>query len=149
MPPSGGREEVVCTRSGARDDADPHHYSVCVVRDCLRCGKKGRRRTLKIPTIESLLVRTRPRVYAVPHQTCLRILESVRPFTLHARQICTQYLAQGKGTGVLVNHAGYSCIVAGTHILQTPVAASKALAHFILPEMPHVVTVSRVTPRQG
>lgn len=57
-------------------------------------------------------------------------------------QISAQYLAQGKGTGVLVEYAGYSCIVAGTHLLPSPVAASKALVHFVLPEVPHPVTVS-------
>eukprot|EP00903_Cladosiphon_okamuranus_P006797 g6625.t1 len=56
--------------------------------------------------------------------------------------ISAQYLARGEGTGVLVNHVGYYCIVAGTHLLPSPVAASKALVHFILPGMPHRVTVS-------
>lgn len=62
---------------------------------------------------------------------------------LHATttQVSTQYPTHGKGTGVLVDYEGYLCIVAGAHLLPSPVAASKALVYFVLPGMLRSVKV--------
>lgn len=57
-------------------------------------------------------------------------------------QVSAQYPAHVKGTGVLVDYEGYPCIVAGKHLLPSPVAASTALVHFVLPGIQCPVTVS-------
>lgn len=62
-------------------------------------------------------------------------------------QVSTQYPAHAKGTGVLVDYQGYSCIVAGKHVLSSPVAASTALVHFVLPGVQRIVTVSLIATR--
>ncbi|CAM9196448.1 unnamed protein product, partial [Pylaiella littoralis] len=62
----------------------------------------------------------------------------------HHNSVCmvsAQYPTHVKGTGILVDYEGYPCIVAGAHLMPSPVATSKALAHFVLPGMLHPVKI--------
>ncbi|CAM9586552.1 unnamed protein product, partial [Ectocarpus sp. 12 AP-2014] len=57
-------------------------------------------------------------------------------------QVSIQYPSHAKGTGVLLDYKGHSCIVAGALLVPSPVAASSASAHFVLPGIPCPVKVS-------
>jgi len=67
-------------------------------------------------------------------------------FTTTAFVWCVSSLMR-QCTGVLVDYQGYSCIVAGKHVLSSPVAASTALVHFVLPGVQRIVTVSLIATR--